>query len=91
LAAHFPHKGEDWWAIQPFKGGAAGARAVWSFAAAKAADSFTIFLPSREAWRKPFAKSGIKPLSWARRVLIFERKLPWTTSSRAAGSRSRRP
>jgi acetyltransferase (GNAT) family protein len=89
LAAHFPHKGEDWWAIQPFCGGARGARAVMDFADEKRADSFTLFLPSAERWRRPFAASGIPPLDWARRVFIFERRLPWTTSSPGGAAKKR--
>jgi len=91
LAGMFEDGGERWMAIQPFRGGARVARALKQFAVEQGAESFAAILPASSAVRRPFLREGYTYSDWARRVFVFERRLPWTTSSRAAaGTKSRR-
>lgn len=87
LAGMFEDDGERWMALQPFRGGAKVARALKRFAAEQGAVSFAAILPASSAVRRPFLKEGYTYSSWASRVLVHERRLPWTTSSRGGAAR----
>ncbi len=91
LATMFADTGERWIAAQVFHATRGAARALKAFAREKRADSYTVIVPALESARRPFRAEGYTLSDWARRVFVFEKRLPVrrATSSRAAAAATR--
>jgi len=96
MACMFPDTGERWMAIQAFRSNSTVASGLIDFARARRAESITVILPAAESARRPFARAGYTASEWAKRVLIYDKKVRpnytrgLTASRGAAARRTRR-